>query len=191
MWSGALTSTDAVLSMDPDHGAFYQPGAEYAVTVRYQAYAAGMLGSSAGSWANDNCASGSGVLTNTGIWTAPASGSVSSVTIGGTVAAGPGFIQTSEMVLTPQPPTPSPVASPPPTPSPTPSPVATPPPTTPSPVATPPPTPSPVANEISFTGFLSDTVCIGIINSVDGTNVTTDAPAHTVQCLLLQYYLMT
>ena len=40
---------------------------------------------------------------------------------------------------------------------------------------------------VTFTGFLADTICIGIINSVDGTNVTTDAPAHTVDCMLLQY----
>ena len=30
-------------------------------------------------------------------------------------------------------------------------------------------------------------MCIGILNSVDGTNITTNAPAHTVDCLLLQY----
>ena len=34
---------------------------------------------------------------------------------------------------------------------------------------------------------MSDTVCIGIINGVDFTNITTNAPAHTIQCMLLQY----
>jgi hypothetical protein len=43
------------------------------------------------------------------------------------------------------------------------------------------------ADPVTFTGFLADTVCLGIINSVDSTNVTTDAPAHTVECMLLQY----
>ena len=35
--------------------------------------------------------------------------------------------------------------------------------------------------------YLSDTICIGIINSVDNTNITTNARAHTIQCMLLQY----
>ena len=55
------------------------------------------------------------------------------------------------------------------------------------------PTTSPVtsspstAAEVTVTGYLTDTVCIGIINSADSTNITTDAPAHTVECMLLQY----
>ena len=35
--------------------------------------------------------------------------------------------------------------------------------------------------------YLADTVCIGIINGNDYTNITTNAPAHTIQCMLLQY----
>ena len=125
MWTGALTSTDAVLSMDPDHGAFYQPGAEYAVTVQYPRMSTGMMGASAGSWANDDCQSGLGVRSASGTWTAPASGSV---TIGGTVARGTGNIniQTSERVLTPLANTADPTPAPPPTPPPPTSPPSNP-----------------------------------------------------------------
>jgi len=40
---------------------------------------------------------------------------------------------------------------------------------------------------IAFTGYISDTICLTIINNVDFTNITLNAPNHSLACLNLQY----
>lgn len=101
MWSTAeQLGSDAVLNLNPDHGDMYIPGGTYSVSVTYPGMSTGMLGSSGGAWTNSNCKDGNGVYSTMGTWTAPPAGH-GAVTIGGTLAASVGELQTTERVLVP------------------------------------------------------------------------------------------
>ena len=60
-------------------------------------------------------------------------------------------------------------------------------PVTQAPVTQAPVTPPTTGAIISFTGYMADTLCLGIVNSNDGVNASRAAPNHTVSCMLKSY----
>ena len=42
----------------------------------------------------------------------------------------------------------------------------------------------PAAQPVTFTGWLADTRCLGVVNGIDGVNASAEAPKHTVDCML-------
>ena len=45
-------------------------------------------------------------------------------------------------------------------------------------------TPAPTVSPVTFTGYLADTRCLGVVNGMDGVNASAEAPKHTVGCML-------